>query len=346
MIAMFASFTAAILLALLACSLFYVQSALQRPNRILALLFAMLSTHMLLLTLRFWEGRTDAYGLTSVIAASIGPVFYSYFLAVLTDRKFDTLYFLRHGWLVALMIVLQWNTFGIPQVKDIVILASLSAYCAILLHVITGKHVTAPGPSGSASRIFRFLKFLVAFLIITTLLDYLIFFESLWLTDVSPQFALITAVVFLLVLSIAGTYVGLNRNQFISWLFTTKYSAQPAGGDFTADEKNEAIEKLQTLTETEQAHLDPAASVQLFAARMGVPPRLLSQAVNQHYNKGFRRVINDLRIEAAKEKLRSTNETILSIMFSVGFETKSNFNKEFYNTVGFSPSEYRKKNSD
>lgn len=346
MIPMFASFTAAILLALLASSLFFVQSAFQRSNRILALLFGMLSTHMFLLTLRLGEERVNAYGLTSIIATCFGPVFYSYFLAVLKGQKFDALYFLRHGWLVGLMVIFQWNTFGIPLIKDIVILTSLTIYCGLLLQILGSKETSPSDRSDKTMLILRFLKLLASFLVVLTFWDYLIFFEYLWSKDGNSQSVLMMVIIFLLLLSIAATYVGLNRNHLVSWLFATKYSVQQVDDKFTAGEKMEAINKLQILTETDQAHLDSTASIQSFASRMNIPPRLLSQAVNQYYGKGFRRVINDLRIDVAKEKLRSTNETVLSIMFSVGFETKSNFNKEFYNTVGVSPSEYRKTHAD
>lgn len=47
------------------------------------------------------------------------------------------------------------------------------------------------------------------------------------------------------------------------------------------------------------------------------------------------------RIDEAKRLLRSSNESILSIQFSCGYRSSSNFNKAFKRLVGMSPSEYR-----
>jgi len=339
---MFVTFTAATLLALLAGCLFLVQSAQTRPNRILALLFALFSVHMGLLTFRFWEGRLEAFGLTSVIATCIGPVIYSYFIAVLRDWNFDALYILRHSCLIGIMVVLQLSAIGSPLMKDFIVLGSLTFYSVALLRNLVTEGLSKSNQTDNAKRIFRFLKMLAGFLIIITVADYMIFFEFVWLGNLNPQYALVAATLFLAVLSLMATYVGLSRSPLVSWMFAAKYAVHPVEGTFTFEEKQEALVKLNALIETEQAHLNSNASVQVFAALMGVPDRLLSQAVNQIYGKTFRRHINDLRIEAAKTKLATSKDTILSIMFEVGFETKSNFNREFHQSVGVSPNEYRK----
>jgi AraC-like DNA-binding protein len=339
---MFATFTAAILFALLALSLFFVESAQSRPNKFLALLFALFSVHMMLLTQRYWAGRPDAFGLFSVIATCIGPTIYTYFVAVLKDQAFDAYYILRHTCLVFGMTLLQFYDAGFPVLKDIVVLASLMFYTGLCIRTLSEERITTSLKTDNASNVFSFLKFLIGFLLILAVVDLLILFEFVWLKELRPQITLTIGTILLTALSLAATYVGLNRNEFVAWIFAKRLSKTLAEGDLSALEKNSAIESLNGLIENEKIHLSPDTSIKSTAVMMGISARVLSQAVNQSYGKTFRRYINDLRIEAAKERLLKTEDKVLAIMFDVGFSTKSNFNKEFAQSVGLSPVDFRK----
>lgn len=69
-----------------------------------------------------------------------------------------------------------------------------------------------------------------------------------------------------------------------------------------------------------------------------------------HFCSTFRKLTNTTpneflircRLAAAKEKLRATDDKILEIAQSCGFETLSNFNRAFLNHVGMTPGEYRR----
>ncbi len=69
-----------------------------------------------------------------------------------------------------------------------------------------------------------------------------------------------------------------------------------------------------------------------------------------HFCSTFRKLTNTTpneflircRLSAAKEKLRQSDEKILEIAQSCGFETLSNFNRAFLNHVGMTPGEYRR----
>jgi AraC-like DNA-binding protein/putative methionine-R-sulfoxide reductase with GAF domain len=56
--------------------------------------------------------------------------------------------------------------------------------------------------------------------------------------------------------------------------------------------------------------------------------------------------VNRLRVEEAAKKLRETNETVINIAFSVGFENISTFNKVFIKYIKTTPTNYRKLVSD
>lgn len=53
--------------------------------------------------------------------------------------------------------------------------------------------------------------------------------------------------------------------------------------------------------------------------------------------------IQRVRVEAAKRKLESTTETILEIMFSIGYNDEIAFRNTFKKYAGLSPKEYQMK---
>ncbi|MDB9804484.1 MAG: helix-turn-helix domain-containing protein [Yoonia sp.] len=72
---------------------------------------------------------------------------------------------------------------------------------------------------------------------------------------------------------------------------------------------------------------------------MGVPVKQLSEAINKVTGENVSRYINAARINEAKAVL-SSGENVTSAMLSSGFNTKSNFNREFLRVAGVSPSEW------
>jgi len=72
---------------------------------------------------------------------------------------------------------------------------------------------------------------------------------------------------------------------------------------------------------------------------LGVPVKQLSEAINKVTGENVSRYINAARINEAKAVL-SSGENVTSAMLSPGFNTKSNFNREFLRVAGVSPSEW------
>lgn len=59
--------------------------------------------------------------------------------------------------------------------------------------------------------------------------------------------------------------------------------------------------------------------------------------------KGFIEYLNDYRLAAAAEQLRTSDSNIIDIASSVGFDNLSYFNRSFKQRYGVAPGEYRKK---
>ncbi|WP_345770921.1 AraC family transcriptional regulator [Brucella intermedia] len=56
------------------------------------------------------------------------------------------------------------------------------------------------------------------------------------------------------------------------------------------------------------------------------------------------RFINDYRIAEACRRLEKDDISITTVMFESGFQTKSNFNREFRRVTSLSPADWRDKN--
>jgi len=79
-----------------------------------------------------------------------------------------------------------------------------------------------------------------------------------------------------------------------------------------------------------------------------ISSRIISHVINKTQGQRFDEFINYFRIEESKTILcdNAHNKTILEIMYAVGFNSKSAFNKAFKSHTGKTPTEFRKNGSD
>lgn len=74
---------------------------------------------------------------------------------------------------------------------------------------------------------------------------------------------------------------------------------------------------------------------------LGVTKQRLSQVFKKHCGKTINEYSNALRLEAAKDKLKNSNEQIIDIAYSLGFESISAFFTFFRKLTDMTPGEYR-----
>lgn len=113
------------------------------------------------------------------------------------------------------------------------------------------------------------------------------------------------------------------------------------------DEKsNEQLQILLTHLDKEKPYLNPELTLKELAEAIDIPPRQLSQLVNQHLGQNFMSPINSKRIELAMQLLMHPKDpkvTILEVMYDVGFNSKSSFNTLFKKKTGMTPSAFKRK---
>ena len=91
-------------------------------------------------------------------------------------------------------------------------------------------------------------------------------------------------------------------------------------------------------------YLETEISLEGLSASVNIPKHHLTQLLNERFKKNFYVFINEYRINEAIEKLKDpgTGDSILSLAYDCGFNSKSSFNNYFKKVTGYTPSMYRK----
>ncbi|WP_245451613.1 helix-turn-helix domain-containing protein [Mesorhizobium waimense] len=108
-----------------------------------------------------------------------------------------------------------------------------------------------------------------------------------------------------------------------------------------AAQDREALDRIRNLLVDQKLSRDENLTLSRLARRAGVPARQISGAVNRLAGKNVSQYINDFRIAEACRLLRETDMSVTSAMLESGFQTKSNFNREFRRVTSLSPASWR-----
>jgi len=120
-------------------------------------------------------------------------------------------------------------------------------------------------------------------------------------------------------------------------------SDEPAGEESVSPEDNERhqsiIEQLDDYVETQKPFLDPDLTLARLSRKLTIPAKQLSSAINRVKGENVSRYINRHRIDHAV-RLIGQGKSVTEAMLASGFNTKSNFNREFLRVKGESPSKW------
>jgi AraC-like DNA-binding protein len=115
---------------------------------------------------------------------------------------------------------------------------------------------------------------------------------------------------------------------------------------FPTERRKECLERIRDFMSREKPYLHEKLTIVEFSEMIGLPVHLISMTINSELSQNFYAFINNYRIEAAKDKLRSQecmDSSILDIAYEVGFNSKSTFNAIFKRSTGTTPKKYRTK---
>jgi AraC-like DNA-binding protein len=105
-------------------------------------------------------------------------------------------------------------------------------------------------------------------------------------------------------------------------------------------ERDQAIiAKLDSYVGAHRPYLDPDLTLARLSRKLIVPAKQLSAAINRAKNENVSRYINRHRIEYAC-RIIAEGHPVTEAMLQSGFNTKSNFNREFLRVMNASPSKW------
>ncbi len=110
------------------------------------------------------------------------------------------------------------------------------------------------------------------------------------------------------------------------------------------DEREIYAKRLDAYMVEKEAFLDEGVCVRQVAEELDIPPHHLSMTINIEFEQNFYNFVNHYRVKYAEKLLQDpgeSNESILMIGFTSGFQSKTSFNKAFKTLNGMTPSEYR-----
>lgn len=139
-------------------------------------------------------------------------------------------------------------------------------------------------------------------------------------------------------------FKGLKHPDIISGI---EERAKYAHSRLTPTESKRHIQKLKRFMHEQKPYLNPSITITELAEKLAIPPRYLSQELNDLMKQNFFDFINHYRIKEAESLLSdpaSSKKTILEILYEVGFNSKSAFNAAFKKHTGLTPKEFKRKN--
>ncbi len=108
------------------------------------------------------------------------------------------------------------------------------------------------------------------------------------------------------------------------------------------EEPSDDLRRWKKLLFFMEEHYPEKLTLEALAAVAGLSPKYLCRAFARLTGKTPLAYLNDYRLDCACEMLRNTDETILSIAMSCGFNDQSYFVKHFRQSRGITPGAYRK----
>lgn len=107
------------------------------------------------------------------------------------------------------------------------------------------------------------------------------------------------------------------------------------------DETRQLFQKVSDEIVTKKLFKDPELTLPKLASLTNIHTHKLSHLINQQSGKGFPEYINLLRLEEARNLLRTSDMKVAAVAFECGFNSLSSFYTHFKKSDGMTPSEFR-----
>ena len=281
---------------------------------------------------------------------STGPLLYLYFLRLYNKEvSFNyALHFLPAALLVIpnLFFWLKingWYDGEIPLLwlaqQHWFIVAHMSCYTLLLFRLLTVHNGIPTEFTEVRRRWSKFLSILYGLFVASYASYYMLvgfsFFNSQW--DYAISFMMSFSIY------VIGYIIFRQPSVFNGELYTNLFlPIQNKKTSFEDSLLNELYTNLTTYMQQEKPYIDNELRLVHLADQLGFSTHLLSKVINKKSGKNFNTFVNEYRlIEAERLLTESSNSSIKSVYFDVGFNSKAAFYKAFRNKHHCTPSEFR-----
>jgi AraC-like DNA-binding protein len=244
------------------------------------------------------------------------------------DIRFKTIVWHASGLILAILCLI-FN----PFLLDLVIPVSFIAYgIAMFIHLWRGEDSLLHSRLESGSRAVLAWRILAMSLVASAFCDAAIAYGAaqgktssvLWIPSLVSSLSLLS----LGVLSLSNAIESRRENE------TEILSQEDASRDQLI------ISNLDKYLVAHRPYLDPDLTLARLARKLVIPAKQLSGAINRAKNENVSRLINRFRVENAC-KLMTDGKNVTTAMYESGFNTKSNFNREFLRIKNVTPSKWQ-----
>ncbi len=217
-----------------------------------------------------------------------------------------------------------------------------NAYFCILALLKVRKYDLTSGNTQSSSAISN-SKWLSGFALLSLLLLFIKGGAFLYsFINLGTPFHYIDDLIMLPILLVFNYYL-ITRPKLL-FIITEVESPKYAKMSLSDAQRKDCFKRLESYMKESEAFLDSDLSLSKVSEDLDIPKHYLSIAINTEFQNNFFHYVNQYRTIQAGEMLSNTEndqETLLSIAFSAGFQSKSTFNRIFRNFYKMTPSEFR-----
>jgi len=238
----------------------------------------------------------------------------------------------------------QWHYRQLKRIEDYLTIG-INTVLAVLIWSRVSRHYARIEnwlPERFAD-LLRLLKTVMVLALVTAIIN-LISFSAEHLLGLGDRGVFSHAAqAFYVVLVYTVGIVGFRLKDLPQFPDATTEPTLPARPDPRTDD---AFQKLQALMQTSLLFAEPDLNLNNVAQRLGLTATETSRLIKEGSGKHFRAYINELRVEAVKQKLRDADYrsvSVLAISLESGFNSESSFYRVFKAATGLSPTDFRQR---
>ncbi|GGA84437.1 AraC family transcriptional regulator [Brucella endophytica] len=325
-------FAVAMLLAVLLVSLLR-NHGYAGGNRPFLALVALCAVQSIIVGLRWGYDIRELRYVLPVVAGCVPPLVLASFRSLIHRDK-NSIQWLS---LVAPPVGIVLLLLLAPEWIDAALIALFIGYALAILNLgRTGPDSLDEARLEGAVAAHRALVLAAASLCLSALFDLAIFLDFEWSKGRNAALLVGNANLFWLLL--------LGVTAIIAARAKAVPVAEPEDKAAIAAQDQDVLDRVDRLMTEQKLFRDENLTLSRLARRAGVPARAISGAVNRRKGRNVSQYINDFRIAEACRLLGQTDMPVTSAMLEAGFQTKSNFNREFRRVTSLSPAAWREQN--